>query len=181
MLGKIFALTTLFAISVTNAWTFYNQCDSRWGYYNLGDEDYFNICNNGDLITSCAMALDTCGVKVYARQTTPLTLEEYIDSFDVAYHDHNQYFDVSFLATLGVGKPVTLPDNYDQVIKAYNDRNMVIIYDEVRQRYVLMTGYSGSQFFINDPKLGTSSMQYSALNHAISIPRPQGGCPSGKP
>lgn len=137
----------------------YKQGDPRWAEDKLGTTS-LTIREYGCAITCIAMVF-----KYYGIQTDPKDLNNWLKQNGGYDSDGKVYWSK---ATGKSGGAIQYPDIYDcnnvnadlDKINSELDRGCPVI-AEVKlfgsEHYVVITGYSGSTYYINDPYYGTSS------------------------
>lgn len=137
----------------------YKQGDPRWSGDKLGSTS-LTIGSHGCAITSIAMAF-----KYYGVQTDPKDLNIWLTQNDGYTSDGNVYWSKAAGKSGGTVQYSGLFD-YSNIPADLNKINSELdngypVIAEVKlfggQHFVVITGYSGSTYYINDPYYGTNS------------------------
>jgi Peptidase_C39 like family len=161
-------ITILFMIIISNAVNasyvnlsvpIYKQGDSRWSEDKLGTTS-LTIKDYGCAITCIAMVF-----KYYGIQTDPKDLNIWLKQNDGYDSDGKVYWSKATGKSRGIIRYPGVYD-YNNITADLNKINSELdsgspVIAEVRlfgsEHYVVITGYSGSTYYINDPYYGTSS------------------------
>jgi len=151
-------------------YTLFKQCDSAWGSHALGTSATNTICSAGCAMSSLAMVLNTFKEKVEADLINPLTLNNWLVSHSGYVYDDDLVW--ASADSLGI---VKFSDYYRgagslslaDLQKAVDGGRPVIVNVRASTHWVLVFGYSGSTFFVNDPGFSTTSYVYSGMSNFI--------------
>lgn len=94
------------------------------------------------------MTLDGLGVSIDGQEPNPHTLNQYL--INNGGYAEGDLFIWSSVDTFGLTF-ITNSLSPDQVIDNFNRGNIVILNVRNGEHWVLMTGYSGSTLYVNDP------------------------------
>ena len=126
------------------------QCDGRWGNDILGTGTQ-TICQLGGALTSVAMVLDDCDTALYGFDVNPGSLNRWLKENN-GFTNGNQ---IVWSATnkLSNGVQFITVTSGATSINNYLDRgDAAILKVSDEPHYVLAFGYSGTTYFVFDPR-----------------------------
>ena len=157
--------------TVASAYDFKSQCDFRWGSDQLGVSGNKTICTSGGAVSSLAILLDDCDQDLYGFDVNPGSLNKWLKANN-GFTDGNQVV-WSRTDTLSNGvKYVTTTSSADSIKYYLNSGDAAILKVSEEPHYVLGIGYSGSTYFVLDPKNQRRSFKTTEVSQAIIYTRP---------
>jgi len=150
--------------------TLFKQCDAKWGQHALGTSR-LTICQAGCAMSSLAMVLNTFNEKVDGQVVTPGTLNDwltnhagYVDGDLLVWAAGDRLGNVKFSAmhrgagSLDVTKLKWCVDNgWPAIVNV-----------RAGGHWVLVTGYNGTNFKVNDPGFSTTSYLYKEMSNFVT-------------
>ena len=170
---KSIILASAFALlgTTVSCFDYKTQCDSRWGPDNLGDSSSVTICQQGGAVTSLAMLLDDCDQDLYGFDVNPGSLNRWLRENDCFNNGIQIQWGCTDKLTSGV-KFVTVASNQD-TIRNYLDRGDVALLRVTDEpHYVLGYGYTGTTYYVLDPRGQRRSYKTSEVIGAAIYTRP---------
>ena len=136
----------------TGGWVYYNQCDSRWAYQQLGWCEGCDICHYGCAMSSVAMILATKGVDVNPS-TFDIFLSDnggYIDGCNIIWAMADAYGVTSF-------QGIEYADE-SSICNGLSQGHGIVANVMNGGHFVLLTGcLGGGVFTVNDPGFAIST------------------------
>ena len=146
------------------------QCDSRWSSDILGTSGGKTICDQGGAISSLAMLLDDCDYDLYGSNVNPGTLNRWLKENNGYTNGKDVIWSRTDSLSTGV-KFVTVTSGVDS-IKNYLDRgDAAILKVSTEPHYVLGYGYTGSTYYVLDPRNVRRSYKTSEVIEAVIYSR----------
>ena len=171
---KSLLLATLALLGTACAYDLYRQCDERWDrdIKGTGEKD---LCSIGGDVSSLAMLLDDCDQDLYGFDVNPGTLNRWLKENNGYQNGNDIIWNAINKLSSGV-QFVTLTTTAES-IQSYLDRgNGVLLQVGVSSandpHYVLAYGYSGSTYYVMDPRNQRRSFKTSEVNKAVIYTRP---------
>ncbi len=146
---RILSLALLAASTL--AFPMFKQCDPRWGNETLSSAATCaeTLCTFGGAVTCLAMMLDDCDQEVYGEEVNPSNLNIWLRNNNGFAANCAMYFDKTDL--LG-GVNFVAKTSSITTLKYYLDLNDIAMVHIRDGHYAMAFGYTGSTFFVNDPK-----------------------------
>ena len=140
------------------SFTFYRQCDARWGQLHLGTSRY-TICAEGCALTSASMIVATWNNDSYWN---PLTLNEYLNNNNGFYK--KEYVNWTALDNLNAYYQYTNFVSKQDLINGLKLCNGYVASVRNGSHVVLLTGYAGNNlFYVNDPYFNDTTYDYNTF------------------
>ena len=167
MFAKIIAFASV--IIATTAYPLYKQCGQSWSSDLMGSSGS-NVCSKGCLMSSLSMVLNDCGRQINSKAANPGTLNAWL-SANGGYSGASLVW--GSVSKLGLTF-VTKSTSHTDIINYFNQGKAVVLNVNQGGHWVLMTGHSGTTYFVNDPGFAkTSYTQAEVVNSGIYT-RPSG-------
>ena len=168
MFAKIVAFASVLA-ATTSAYPLFKQCGQAWSNDLMGSSGS-NVCAKGCLMSSVSMVLADCGRQIGGATANPRTLNQWL-SANGGYSGASLVW--GSVGSLGLSF-VTKTTSHTEIINYFKSGKAVVLNVNQGGHWVLMTGYSGSTYFVNDPGFAkTSYTQAEVVNSGI-YSRPAG-------
>ena len=170
MKSILFAALALLGTAVSG-YDLLRQCDSRWSSDILGTSGGKTICDLGGAVSSLAMILDDCDQDLYGFDVNPGSLNKWLKENNGFTNGNQIVWSRTDSLTNGV-KYVTVTSS-DTSIKYYLDLgDAALLRVSNEPHYVLGYGYTGSTYFVLDPRNVRRSYKTSEVIEAVIYSRP---------
>eukprot|EP01112_Ceratiomyxa_fruticulosa_P002409 TRINITY_DN12525_c0_g1_i1.p1 TRINITY_DN12525_c0_g1~~TRINITY_DN12525_c0_g1_i1.p1 ORF type:complete len:157 (+),score=25.43 TRINITY_DN12525_c0_g1_i1:37-507(+) len=150
-------------------YTLFKQCNSAWGSHQLGTSSE-TICEAGCAMSSLSMVLNSYKELVGGKTIDPLSFNNWLVS-------HSGYADGDLLEWASADSlgSVKFSDYYrgagslsaSQLQGLVDKKHPVIVNVRAGTHWVLVIGYEGTNFYVNDPGFDTSAYAYSGMSNYI--------------
>eukprot|EP01112_Ceratiomyxa_fruticulosa_P017403 TRINITY_DN5412_c0_g1_i1.p1 TRINITY_DN5412_c0_g1~~TRINITY_DN5412_c0_g1_i1.p1 ORF type:complete len:212 (-),score=31.80 TRINITY_DN5412_c0_g1_i1:240-824(-) len=185
VLFAVFCLTTCYSlpIPINNGkssigapfismnYTLFKQCNSTWGSHALGTSRTQTICAAGCAMTSLSMILNSYGMFINGSLVTPLSFNNWLV-------ENNGFVDRDLLvwaASDNIFGMVKFNNYYrgagslpiDQLKGLVDKQYPVIVNVLDGEHWVLVIGYEGTNFYVNDPGFDTAYYAYSGMSNYV--------------
>eukprot|EP01113_Clastostelium_recurvatum_P030920 TRINITY_DN380_c0_g1_i3.p1 TRINITY_DN380_c0_g1~~TRINITY_DN380_c0_g1_i3.p1 ORF type:complete len:193 (-),score=48.85 TRINITY_DN380_c0_g1_i3:92-628(-) len=147
--------------AIPKQYTLFKQCDQRWGSHRLGTSGD-TICSAGCAMSSLAMILNTYGEQA-GGAIDPGTLNAWLTAHG-GYADGDE---LEWAAANSLGPVKFVSSAYMSVAQlqaAVDKKQPVIVNVRNGGHWVLVVGYDGSTFNVNDPGFSVSTYAYSGMS-----------------